>query len=145
MFSQVANSGDLSAGAIVMIDDSRDDADLARLAFEQAGLEQEFLVMTDPVEAVQLLGQDSDLRSALRLVLLDFNMPRMNGLDVLRALRGDALFAELPVVIMSTSDEPLERVASDALKVSAHFQKPAVFADFVRLAGDIRNRYLAVA
>lgn len=145
MFSQAANSGDLSAGAIVMIDDSRDDADLARLAFEQAGLEQEFLVMTDPVEAVQLLGHDSDLRSALRLVLLDFNMPRMNGLDVLRALRGDALFVDLPVVIMSTSDEPLERVASDALKVSAHFQKPAVFTDFVRLAGDIRNRYLAVA
>ncbi|MEF2148435.1 response regulator [Aquilutibacter rugosus] len=128
-----------------MIDDSRDDADLARMAFEQAGLEQQFLVMTDPVEAVQVLGQDSDLRSALRLILLDFNMPRMNGLDVLRALRADSHFANLPVVIMSTSDEPLERVASDALKVSAHFQKPAVFTDFVRLAGDIRSRYLAVA
>ena len=131
------------SGAVLMIDDSADDADLARLAFEQAGLEQEFLVLTDPVEAVHELAESPQLREHVRMILLDFNMPRMNGLDVLRVLRDDPHFATLPVVIMSTSDEPMERVASAALRVDGHFQKPADFSDFVQLAGDIKAKYLA--
>lgn len=133
---------DLHEGAVLMIDDSPDDADLARLAFEQAGLQQQFLVLTDPVEAVNTLRASDRLRSFVRMILLDYNMPRMNGLDVLRALRADPDLKTVPVVIMSTSDEPLERVASAELHVNGHFQKPADFADFVRLASDLRDAYL---
>ena len=132
----------MKSGAILMIDDSRDEADLTRLALGQINAPQLFLFSSDPVGIVDQLRGKPHLLQHLKLVLLDINMPRLNGMDVLKELRAHHATKELTIVLMTTSDDPRERVTSEALGADAHFQKPANFSDFVELAQQIKSTYL---
>lgn len=133
---------DIESGALLMIDDSKDDADLTRLALDQINTQQMFLYASDPVGIVAQLKAKPALLHHLKLILLDINMPRMSGLDVLRELRAFPATKELTIVLMTTSDDPKERLTSTELGADAHFQKPANFADFVDLAQQIKSTYL---
>lgn len=133
---------DIESGAILMIDDSQDDADLTRLALDQINAPQLFLYSGDPVGTVDQLQTKPAVLHHLKLVLLDINMPRLNGMDVLKELRAHPATKELTIVLMTTSDDPNERVTSEALGADAHFQKPANFAAFVDLAQQIKSTYL---
>ena len=133
---------DLLSGAILMIDDSQDEADLTRLALDQINAKQMFLYASDPVGIVEQLKSKPHVLHHLRLVLLDVNMPRLNGMDVLRELRNHGSTKELTIVLMTTSDDPHEREVSAALGADAHYQKPVNFADFVDLAREIKCAYL---
>lgn len=121
---------------ILLVEDNPDDVELTRLAFEEANVANSLVVATDGAEALDYLfargkhaGRD---RSQLpSIVLLDLNLPKLDGREVLQAIRADPATRELPVIVLTTSAEPFDVEASYALGVNSYIQKPVDFEQFV--------------
>ena len=79
-----------------------------------------------------------------RLVLLDLNMPRMNGIEFLRAVRADAVLRSLPVVVLTTSNDERDKVDAYNLNVAGYLLKPVTFADFVDLMAALNKYWMLV-
>lgn len=117
---------------ILLVDDSETDVDLFLIAHEQNKSAAVVTVARDGVEAVDvLLGNKSEsggAKQALpRLVLLDLNMPRLNGFEVLERLRADERTRQLPVVIFSSSDQRSDEREAQRLGANGYVRKPAGF------------------
>jgi len=121
---------------ILLVEDNPDDVELTRLAFAEAKIVNRLVVVGDGAEALDYLfargryeGRDpADLPS---LVLLDLNLPKVDGREVLQAIRGQDRTRTLPVVVLTTSTEPFDVEASYALGVNSYIQKPVDFEQFV--------------
>lgn len=121
---------------ILLVEDNPDDVELTRLAFAEAKIANRLVVVGDGAEALDYLfargahaGRDPvDLPS---LVLLDLNLPKVDGREVLQAIRADETTRTLPVVVLTTSTEPFDVEASYALGVNSYIQKPVDFEQFV--------------
>ena len=117
-------------GRILLVDDNPNDLELALIAFEKAGRSPEVIVARSGQEAIQLLGQVSG-EQLPDVVLLDLNMPQMDGLAVLDAIRQQPKLAGLPVVMLSTSREERDIRACYARGASAYVVKPVEFEQFL--------------
>ena len=120
---------------VLFVDDSARDAELALEAFGEYRLCNEVIVVRDGVEALDYLyrrgefaGREDDQPS---LVLLDLKMPRLNGIDVLKQIKGDPAMKAIPVVIMTSSREEQDLSACYQLGVNAYVVKPVKFQSFV--------------
>jgi CheY-like chemotaxis protein len=78
------------------------------------------------------------------LVLLDLNMPRMNGIEFLRAIRADAELRSLPVVVLTTSNDERDKVDAYNLNVAGYLLKPVTFTDFVDLMAALNKYWMLV-
>ncbi|QDH68691.1 response regulator [Marilutibacter alkalisoli] len=121
---------------ILLVEDNPDDAELARLAFEEANVANRLVVAKDGVEALDYLfargaHADRDPGELPSIVLLDLNLPRVDGREVLTAIRENETTRNLPVVVLTTSAEPLDVDSSYALGVNSYIQKPVDFEQFV--------------
>lgn len=121
---------------ILLIEDNPDDIELTRLAFAEARIANSLTVFHDGVEALDWLfargryaGRDRHELPAL--VLLDLNLPKLDGRDVVRAIRADAATRAVPVVALTSSVERPDVDACYALGVNSYLQKPVEFAEFV--------------
>lgn len=115
---------------ILLVEDSPDDEALTIRALKKNKLLNEVFVAHDGAEALAFLfGDDSDGRLP-ELVLLDLNLPKVNGLEVLRRIRADERTKMLPVVILTTSDEDRDRVESYKLGANSYIRKPVDFEQF---------------
>ncbi|GAA4017252.1 response regulator [Deinococcus rubellus] len=117
-------------GRILLVDDNPNDLELALIAFEKAGRSPEVTVARSGQEAMRLLGQVTS-EQLPDVVLLDLNMPHMDGLAVLEAIREQPHLAGLPVVILSTSREERDIRACYARGASAYVVKPVEFEQFL--------------
>jgi CheY-like chemotaxis protein len=121
---------------IVLVEDNPDDEALTLMALEKQNLAKDVVVLHDGVEALEfLLSPDNPLPD---LVLLDINMPKVDGLEVLRRLRSEPRTAFLPIVLLTASDE--ERDVRDGYRFGAnsYMRKPVSFdqlSDAVRHLG----------
>ena len=121
---------------ILLVEDNPDDVELTRLAFDEAKIANRLVVVGDGAEALDFLfargkhaGRDpEDLPS---IVLLDLNLPKLDGREVLQAIRANEATRTLPVVVLTTSTEPFDVEASYALGVNSYIQKPVDFERFV--------------
>lgn len=120
---------------ILLIEDNPDDEELTLLAFEQSDINSEVVVARDGVEAIDYLfgtgnfaGRNLDVMPAL--VLLDLQLPRINGLEVLQHLRSDNRTKLLPVVILTTSNEQQDLLNSYQLGCNSYIRKPVDFEQF---------------
>ncbi|HVE12437.1 MAG TPA: response regulator [Elusimicrobiota bacterium] len=130
----------MSAGSIFLVDDNADDRDLFLLAAKKAGLEQAIEVARDGQEALDLLLGRPQKGSAKRtpdLMILDLKMPRVGGLDVLRAIRADRRLRHLMVIVLTSSDEERDRSEAGALGATAYRTKPDDFDGYVSMAKEI--------
>lgn len=121
---------------ILLIEDNLDDVELTRIAFTEAGIAHRLMVVSDGAAALDYLfarGQYSD-RDPLDLpsiILLDLNLPKVDGREVLQAIRDNLVTKTLPVVVLTTSAEPFDVEASYALGANSYIQKPVDFEQFV--------------
>ena len=121
---------------ILLVEDNPDDVELTRLAFEEAGIANRLVVVHDGVQALDYLfargahaGRDpQDLPG---IVLLDLNLPKLDGREVLQAIRQAPATRTLPVIVLTTSVEPDDLDASAALGANSHIRKPVDFEQFV--------------
>jgi CheY-like chemotaxis protein len=132
---------------ILLVEDSLSDVDLFMLAHRMNKSVATIRVARDGVEAVDfLLGEESrpaNARDALpRLVLLDLNMPRMNGFEVLGRLRADERTRMLPVVVFSSSDEASDEQESRRLGANGYVRKPNEFPELCKTLTRLEGRWL---
>ena len=116
-------------GAILLVDDNSDNVQLARLAIQDSGVPNEVVAVRDGLAALELLlAPISPLRPAL--VLLDLNMPRMDGLETLRRLRADSRTRVLTVIVVSGSDRPEDIALSYRAGADGYVSRAQPFARF---------------
>ena len=130
------NIDSTSSKCILLVDDNPDDVELTRLAFAEVRIGNPLVVARDGVEALDyLFGRGShagrDTRDLPALVLLDLNLPKLDGREVMQAIRAEPATHTLPVVALTTSAEPDEVEGLYALGVNSYIQKPVDFARFV--------------
>jgi two-component system response regulator len=114
---------------IVLIEDNPDDVLLTLRAFEQNRITNDVVVAEDGARALELLLGEKPVRPAM--VLLDLNLPKIGGLDVLRRLRQEPATSLLPVVILTSSREEQDLVSGYSLGANSYVRKPVDFDQFV--------------
>ncbi|UQA56433.1 response regulator [Polyangium aurulentum] len=124
---------------ILLVDDDEVDVMNVQRAFQKNRLANPIHVATNGLEALEKL-RDGSIKGARRLVLLDLNMPRMNGIEFLRALRADPELQTTSVVVLTTSNEDRDKVEAYRLNVAGYLLKPVTFVDFVDVMGTL-NKY----
>ena len=121
-----------SSSTIMLVDDSPDDVALTLRAFKKNNITNKVVVAADGEEALRYLLPDDDSSNPVPdLVLLDINLPKVNGLEVLRRLRQDDRTRYLPVVVLTTSNEERDIVETYDLGANSFVRKPVVFGDFL--------------
>ena len=126
----------MSQKDILLVVDNPVDVELTRIAFAEANIANELVVVSDGAQAPDYLfargeyahRNPEDLPS---IVLLDLNLPKVDGREVLQAIRANETTHSLPVVVLTTSAEPSDVEASYALGVNSYIQKPVDFERFV--------------
>jgi two-component system response regulator len=134
---------------ILLVEDSRTDADLMMRALRKNRLENKVLWVQDGVEALEFIRCSGtyvkrDSRHQPRLILLDLKMPRLNGIDVLRTLKSAAETRPIPIVVMTSSNEPRDLAECYQLGVNGYVTKPIQFADLTETAARIGSYWLLV-
>lgn len=129
--------------AILLVEDNPDDAELTRIAFAEAGVDYRLQVVGDGVQALAYLrgSAPADLPS---LVLLDLNLPKLDGREVLEAIRAEPATRSLPVVVLTTSAEPFDVDKVYELGANSYIQKPVEFERFVDVVRQIGLYWLAL-
>jgi two-component system, response regulator len=122
----------MNTGTILLVEDNPDDVIFTLRAFEKNKISNDVVVAADGEQALEYL-LPADEYKALRpaLVLLDVNLPKVNGLEVLRRIRSNSRTAGLPVVILTTSNEERDIADSYRLGANSFVRKPVMFGDFV--------------
>lgn len=117
---------------LLLVEDNPDDAELTLMAFEQGGITNPVIIAQDGAEALDyLIPADSTAIDLPALVLLDLQLPKINGLQVLRAIRNHASTKLLPVVILTTSDEQADLINSYNLGCNSYVRKPVDYDQFL--------------
>ena len=121
---------------ILLVEDNPDDVELTRIAFNEAKVANHLVVVRDGAEALDYLfarGAHAvrDPAALPSIVLLDLNLPKVDGREVLQAIREDPRTRSLPVVVLTTSTEPFDLESAYALGVNSYIQKPVDFERFV--------------
>jgi CheY-like chemotaxis protein len=127
---------------ILLVEDDQVDVMNVKRAFGRNRISNPLFVAGDGVEGLEMLrsGKIPDER---RLVLLDLNMPRMNGIEFLRELRADKDLHLTPVVVLTTSDDERDKIDAYNLNVAGYLLKPVTFVNFVETMAAL-NKYWAL-
>jgi two-component system response regulator len=124
---------------ILLVEDNASDEKLTRLAFKDCGVTNTVVVVRDGAAALEYLfatGAYASRDAAVlpRVILLDINLPKIDGLEVLRRLRADPRTALVPVVILTSSKQDEDVLRGYELGANAYVRKPVEFAEFAAAA-----------
>ena len=114
---------------ILLVEDDQVDVMNVQRAFKKNDIANPLWVAGNGVEALDKL-RSGEVPTSRLLVLLDLNMPRMNGIEFLRHLRADSELKLLPVVVLTTSDDERDRVEAYHMNVAGYIVKPVTFSNF---------------
>lgn len=128
---------------ILLVDDDDLDVMNVRRAFEKGHVRDPLFHAGDGLLALEALRGDT-LPRERRLVLLDLNMPRMNGIEFLRELRADPDLHNTAVVVLTTSDQERDRVEAYNLHVAGYLVKPVRFVAFVELMSTLSHYWTLI-
>jgi two-component system response regulator len=120
---------------ILLVEDNPDDEMLTLRALKKNNILNKVIVARDGAQALELLfgtkgPGDSELSELPQLILLDLNLPKINGLEVLKKIRSHEQTSLLPVVILTTSNEDRDRIESYKLGANSYVRKPVNFEQF---------------
>ena len=136
-----ATGGEGKVIEVLLVEDSPGDVRLTREAFRDANLVVRLHVACDGVEAMAFLRQEAGHKHAPRpeLILLDLNLPRMDGRAVLALIKSDEGLKSIPTIILTTSDAEADIVQSYELQANAFVSKPVRLEDFEELVMTIND------
>ena len=129
---------------VLLVEDSPGDVRLTREAFRDASSSVEMSVASDGVEAMAFLRREGSHADAPRpdLILLDLNLPKMDGRDVLALVKEDESLKTIPTVILTTSDAEADIVKSYQLQANCYLSKPVQLDEFEFLVKSINDFWL---
>jgi len=129
---------------ILLVEDDEVDVMNVKRAFQRNRITNPLYVAGNGLEGLAMLrGQNPDgnnVPDTRRIILLDINMPKMNGIEFLQELRKDTALAPTPVVVLTTSDEDQDRIEAYKLNVAGYILKPVTFSSFAEVMAAL-NRY----
>ncbi|HLO29789.1 MAG TPA: response regulator [Anaerolineales bacterium] len=131
---------------ILLVEDNPGDVRLTRESLGEAKVRNNMVVASDGVEAMACLRQEGEYVNATRpdLILLDLNLPRMNGFEVLDAIKEDPDLKRIPVVVLTTSQAEQDIIRSYNLYANAYVNKPVDLEQFIQVIKSIEGFWLEV-
>lgn len=131
---------------ILLAEDNPGDVKLTQKALDRGQVLNNLHVVGDGKEAVEFLHQTGEYEDSPRpdLILLDLNMPRMSGEDVLEEIKSDEALRRIPVVVLTSSEAEEDIVQSYDLHANAYLTKPVDFDGFLDIVGRIEEFWLTV-
>ena len=132
------------ARPILLVEDNLMDIDLTQRAFRERHLSNPLIIARDGQEALDYFQKWQEGEPLPLVILLDINLPKVNGLDVLRALKNDPEFKKLPVVILTSSGDDNDINTAYELGANSYIVKPVDFDKFVEIAHQIDLYWLAM-
>jgi CheY-like chemotaxis protein len=124
---------------ILLLEDDEVDVMNVRRAFDKNHITNPLFVAGNGLEGLEKL-RSGEVPQGRRIVLLDLNMPKMNGIEFLRELRSDPALAPTPVVVLTTSNNDRDKIDAFNLNVAGYLVKPVTFAEFSELMVTL-NKY----
>ena len=128
---------------ILLVDDDEVDVMNVERAFAKNNIASSLHVASNGIEGLERL-RDGTMPEDRRLVLLDINMPKMNGIEFLRAVRADEALRATSVVVLTTSNDERDRLAAYDMNVAGYLLKPLQVGAFVDLAATLNKRWTLV-
>jgi len=140
------NLSDAKPIEILLVEDSPSDAKLTKEALEAGKIVNVLNRVVDGVEAMDYLYQQGKFAKATRpdLIMLDLNLPRKDGREVLRELKGDPDLKAIPVIVLTTSHSDEDILQSYQLNANCYITKPVDFQHFIDVVKSIENFWLTV-
>jgi two-component system response regulator len=134
---------------ILLVEDRDDDAELTARAFRKARIANPLVRARDGVEALDyLLGRGAhaarNVADVPAVILLDLNLPRVSGIEVLTAIRADARIKHVPVVILTSSNEDKDRLAAYRQHANSFVRKPVDYDQFAKAAQELGLYWLVL-
>ena len=133
---------------VLLVEDSPDDRELVLISFKRNRLANNIQIARDGEEALDILfcrGEHANGKpSSPTVILLDIKLPKVDGLEVLRAIKADERTRMIPVVVMTSSAEQKDMVESYKLGVNSYVQKPVDFAKFQDVMKQLGFYWLAI-
>jgi len=126
-----------NAKSILLLEDDHIDVQNIQRVFRKLAFTNDLFVCEDGEEGLKWLNKNS--KNLPGLIILDLNMPRMNGIEFLQKIKKDARFVQVPVMVLTTSAEPNDLKKCYEMSVSGYMQKPPDFQDFVDMFQSIKN------
>ncbi len=129
---------------ILLVEDDEVDVMNVKRAFKRNRMTNPLFVAGNGLEALKMLrgGVEDGPRvpDTRRIILLDINMPKMNGIEFLQELRQDPALAATPVIVLTTSNEDQDRIEAYRLNVAGYILKPVTFSNFAEVVAAL-NKY----
>ena len=131
---------------VLLVEDDPGDALMTQEAFEHHKIRNTLHVVKDGVEALAFLRREGEFAEAPRpgLILLDLNLPRKDGREVLAEVKADADLRHIPVVVLTTSDAEEDILRSYSLHANAYVTKPVDFDRFIEVVRQIDDFFVTV-
>jgi CheY-like chemotaxis protein len=127
---------------ILLVEDDEVDVLNVRRAFQKNNIANPLFVASNGLDALEQL-RGNRIQRERRIVLLDLNMPKMNGIEFLRELRQDPELKLTPVVVLTTSNDERDRIEAYNLNVAGYLLKPVTFSNFCEVMTAL-NKYWAL-
>jgi chemotaxis family two-component system response regulator Rcp1 len=142
----MAHAAPIVPAQILLVEDSPSDVRITRDAIADAKILNELHVVSNGEEALKFLRREGDFRDAARpdLILLDLNLPRVSGLDVLAEIKSDPELRRIPVAVLTTSSEDRDIVGAYDRHVNCYLTKPVDFNEFARVVRSIEDFFLSI-
>jgi CheY-like chemotaxis protein len=142
----LADPGEQAVFDVLLVEDDEGDVLMTKEAFEFYKLRNRLQVVTDGEKAVQYLRREGEYQDVPRpgLILLDLNLPRRDGREVLAELKADPELRTIPVVVLTTSKAEEDILRSYSLYANAYVSKPVDFERFIEVIRQIDNFFVSV-
>lgn len=131
---------------ILLVEDNPGDVRLTEEALREGKVKNRLFVVNDGVEAIAYLRREADYQTAVKpdLILLDLNLPRKDGRQVLEEIKADPGLRTIPVVVLTTSDAEEDILKSYNLHANCYITKPVDLEQFLRIVQSIEDFWLSV-
>jgi CheY-like chemotaxis protein len=128
---------------ILLVEDDEVDVMNVQRAFERNRISNPLFVAPDGLTALEMLKSER-VPPVRRIILLDLNMPRMSGIELLRELRKDPGLQHTPVIVLTTSNDERDKIEAYNLNVAGYLLKPVTFGNFVELMATLNKYWMLV-
>ena len=129
---------------VLLVEDNPGDVELTRIAFREAKCPNPLRVVADGLQAMAYLRQEPPFEDAIRpgLILLDLNLPRVDGREVLQRVKSDPELRRIPVCVMSTSCQDSDVLRSYDLHANSYVSKPVTITALIQIVTQLREYWL---
>jgi chemotaxis family two-component system response regulator Rcp1 len=129
---------------ILLVEDNPGDVELTRIAFREAKVRNPLRVVADGVQAMAYLRQEPPFEDAMRpgLILLDLNLPRVDGCEVLQTVKSDPDLRRIPVCVISSSRQDSDVLRSYDLHANSYISKPVAITSLVQIVTQLIEYWL---